>query len=284
RHQLKIIDHDEIELLLFSRQAASLRSHLQNRNRSRVIDEDARVSQTTERLSQPRPFLIREITTAELLSIHTRLRAEHAHRQRLCRHFQREDADHRVAFNRRVLRKRQRETRLTHRRPRRDYYQILFLQTGSQRIEPSKACRHAGYDQVSVLNGFGFFEHALGRMLDVFEALADAFISQREYRMLRMIENVLRLVFLFERFRGDLFCDLDQLAQLRFSTNYFRELHDARDVQQTVGEIRKKQDHARLIERVVAPQFFRNQDWINFSSTFEQRGHRDKDSAVRGHV
>ena len=51
-----------------------------------------------------------------------------------------------------------------------------------------------------MFNRLGFFEHSFSRMLDVFEALANALVGQSKDCVLSMIENVLRLVFLFQSF------------------------------------------------------------------------------------
>ncbi len=155
------------------------------------------------------------------------LGTEHAHGQRFRRHLQREDADHGFAFDGRMLRECQRQTRFTHRRPRGDHDKVLLLQARSQRIERAKSRSDASYHQVAVLNRLGLFQHALGGVLDVLE-------------MLGMIENVLRLVFFFQRLAGDLVCDFDELPQKGFSAHDFRVLHDAVYVRQPIGQIRKE--------------------------------------------
>src|SRR5437588_4934576 len=121
-------------------------------------------------------------------------------------------------------------------------------------------------------------------MLDVFEALTNALISQSEDRMLSMIENILWLIFFFKGFSGDLFRRLNELTQQRLSAHDFRELHDAGDVWQTVREVRQEQNSTRLVERVIATQFFRDQNRVDFRSALEQSDHRDKDSSMRWNV
>src|SRR5437868_13124996 len=121
-------------------------------------------------------------------------------------------------------------------------------------------------------------------MLVVFEALTNALISQSEDLVLGMIENILRFVFFFKGFSGNLFGGLNQLTQQRLSAHDFRELHDAGDVRQTVREVRQEQNTTRLVERVIATQFFRNQNRIDFRSALEQSDHRDKDSSMRWNV
>ena len=115
-----------------------------------------------------------------------------------------------------------RETRFTHRRSRGDHHEILLLQSGSQRVKSAKAGGDAGHNQIAMLHGFGLFQHALRRMFDVLKALANPFVSQREDRVLGMIENVLRLVFFFQRLAGDFVGDLDELSQKRLSANDLR--------------------------------------------------------------
>ena len=149
---------------------------------------------------------------------------KHAHRQSFSGHFQTEYADDGVAFDSRVLRQRQRETRLTHRRSRGDHHEILLLQAGSQRIKAAKPGRDAGDHQIAMLDGLGLFQYALSRMLDVFKALANAFISQREDGVLGMIEDVLRLVLFFQRLSRNFVRDPYELAQQRLSANDFRSI------------------------------------------------------------
>ena len=87
------------------------------------------------------------------------------------------------------------------------------MQARGQRIQAAKPCRHAGYDQVTMLNGFRFFQHAFGRMLDVFESLANALVGQSKDCLFRMIENVLRLVFFFQSFGRDLLGSFYELTK-----------------------------------------------------------------------
>ena len=189
-----------------------------------------------------------------------------------------------LVFNRCVLGQGQRQTGFAHRRPRRDYHQILLLKTRSQRVKPAKSRGHAGNHHVAMLDGFGFFQHAFRRMLDVLETLANALIGQRKNRVLGVIQNVLRLVFFFQGLGADLVRDLDQLPQQRLSPHDFGELHDAGDVRQSVGQVSQKEHAARRVQRVIAAQLFGDQNRIDFRAALEQRDHRHEDAAMRRHV
>ena len=74
----------------------------------------------------------------------------------------------------------------------------------------------------------------------MFEALPNPLIRQRKNRVLGVIENILRLVFFFQRFRSDFIRDLNELSQQRFSAHHFRVLGDAGDVRQAVSQIGQK--------------------------------------------
>ena len=51
-----------------------------------------------------------------------------------------------------------------------------------------------------MFDGLCFFQDPLGRVFDVLKTLANSFISQREDCVLGVIEDVLRLIFFFQRF------------------------------------------------------------------------------------
>ena len=107
-----------------------------------------------------------------------------------------------------------------------------------------------------MLDRFGLFQHALGRMLDVLEPLANALVGQRKNRVLGVIEDVLRLVFFFECLAGDLVCDFDQLAQQRFSPNNFGIRCKARRMGKAVCQVTQEEHTSRGLKRVVPTQFF----------------------------
>ena len=116
------------------------------------------------------------------------------------------------------------------------------------------------------------------------KALPDAFIGQLKDRVLGVIENDLRLVFLFQRFLRDLVRGPDQLPQHRLAANHFRVVCDVGRMRQAVGEVSDETDAADRLERVFLLEFFANQDGIDFAATFEERDHRGEDSAMRRHI
>ena len=54
-------------------------------------------------------------------------------------------------------RERESKTRFAHRRPSRNNHEVLFLEAGRKRVQSSKACSDAGYDQVAMLDSFSLF-------------------------------------------------------------------------------------------------------------------------------
>src|SRR5260370_41975395 len=131
-----------------------------------------------------------------------------------------------------------------------------------------------------MLDGFGFFQHALCRVLDMLEALTNAFVGERKNRMLGVIQNVLRFIFFFQRLSGYLVCDLDQLTQEMFSANNFGIRGDARNMRQAVSQVTEEEHASRSLEGVISTQFFPNQNVINLRATLEQSNHRHKDAPL----
>ena len=86
------------------------------------------------------------------------------------------------------------------------------LQARSHLVEIGKAGRQSGQDSGTTFHLLDFLQQLFGNRLDVNKALANSFVGELKDRVLGVIENDLRLVFLLECFLRDLVRGLDRAA------------------------------------------------------------------------
>ena len=107
-------------------------------------------------------------------------------------------------MNRRVFRKHQRETGLTHRRSRGENDQVGTLQARRHLVEIGESGRESGQYSRTAFHLLDFLEQLFRDRFDVHEPLPDSFVGELKDRLLRMVENDLGFVFFGECFLSDL--------------------------------------------------------------------------------
>src|SRR2546422_7537329 len=78
-HQLKVVDDNQIQTLLFRSKTTSLGTHLEHGDAGGVVEEHFRICQSAERFRNLRPLRARKKSIAEALCVDIALRTEHAH-------------------------------------------------------------------------------------------------------------------------------------------------------------------------------------------------------------
>ncbi len=138
-HELEVVDHDEVELLCFAGEAARLRTQFCGGQHRRVIEPDVRFRQARGRRNHPALFDFGVLAEAKTRAVDAGLRREHANRQLLGRHFEREEGDVRALLDGGVSRDAKREAGLTNTRAGADDDEVGTLQAVQQRIEVAEA-------------------------------------------------------------------------------------------------------------------------------------------------
>ncbi len=193
-------------------------------------------------------------------------------------------ADHRARLNRRVLRERQAERGLAHRRSGGDDDEVGGLEAGGHRVQLGEAGgepRQHGGAAGHLLN---FFEELVGDRLDVREALARALVGEREDHLLGVVEDDGRLVLAFQSLARDLVGDLHELPHQRVVFDDLRVGGDVGEVRQPVGQLGDEGHPAGLLKDALAPQLFAEEQRVDLGAALGEPDHRAEDELVRADV
>ena len=140
RHELKIVDHDQVETV-FALDAPRSCAQFRRSQRRRVVDEYLGVLELLGGASDARPVVLGEFAAADVAEVHAAHRREHAREDLIGGHFQREDGDRRAypLLQRGVLGHVDGQRGLAHRRPARNDQQIAAAQPAGDFVEIDEA-------------------------------------------------------------------------------------------------------------------------------------------------
>ena len=238
---------EQVEAVL-GLQPPRLGAHLEDADRRRVVDEDARLGERAERVRQPAVVLLAQEPTAEPVRIDAGLGRQHAHEQLLFRHLEAEEADRHVGRRADVERDVEHEARLPHRRPRRDEHEVGRLEAGGHLVEIDETGRHAGDQALVLLQLLDRREAALHEIAQRDEAGADAIFGDGKDRALGLVEQQVRLLLGFVGLGEDLVGRVDQVAERRLLFDDARVVLDVGRARHAVGQRRDVGRAADLVE------------------------------------
>ena len=133
-HQLQVVDHDDLDVVMYF-QTARLRAELEDRQRRRVVDEEFGASQRLGGRFEVAPLFGREPSQFEIVARYARLGHHQTHHELVRRHFAREEGDRLLVVDRHVARHGECEGRLTHRGAGGDDDQIRRLPAHRHAVE-----------------------------------------------------------------------------------------------------------------------------------------------------
>ena len=239
-----------------------------------------RLAQRFHRVRDLPVFLLADLPAHQPVHVDLRFRCEHAHEQRLFRHFEREEAGH-AAVRGDVLADVEHQAGLAHRRARRDDDQVAGLQAARLAIDVVEAGRHAG-DEGLVLE----------QLLDLREALADqrahrheagldAVFGDREDRALGLVEDQVGFLIGFVGGAEDLVRREDQVAERRLLLDDLRVVLDVGRARHAVDERRDVGRAAHFLEVAGALELLLERDEIDRLAALRQIEHAIEDAAMR---
>ena len=229
-------------------EAARLGAHLEDAERRRVVDEDARLGERAERVRQPAVVLLVQVAAAEPVRVDARLGRQHAHEQLLLRHFEAEEADRHVGLDADVLRDVQHEAGLPHRRARRDEDEVRRLQAGRHLVEIDEPGRHAGDQPLVLLQLLDRREAALDQVAQRDEPFADPVLGDLEDRLLRPVQDHVGVLLGAVGLGEDPVGGVNQVPQRRLFLDDARVVLDVGAARHAVGERRDVGRPADLLE------------------------------------
>ena len=152
RHELQVVDDDEVQAAAARAHAPGLRADVHDVHVAGVDDVQGRVVQHLGCVHDVRPVLRSDALAADPVPWHLCLRAQDPHADLGARHLQREDGD-RVAVDGDVARHVHGERGLPDARPRRDHDEVPRLQPRREVVQVAEPGRQARVGGVAVLDG-----------------------------------------------------------------------------------------------------------------------------------
>ena len=198
------------------------RAELVDRQRRSVVDEQRSRGQRLDRRFEVLPLVGRQLAVAHVARVESRLADDQTHHQLLGAHFEREEGNPFFEIDRHVARQRQHESRLTHRRARRNDNQVGRLPAERQPVEVSEPGRHAAESAFALrrlLDYLKRFGNDVARLLHVALDVSFRHLEYLAFGQVDQVRDVHRLVvgfFLYFGRRADQFA-LDVLLRDDFA-------------------------------------------------------------------
>ena len=197
-HQLQIVDDDALNIM-FPHQSTGFRTQLKNRKTWRIIHIDRGIIQFLDLEVELFPLIFLQATTLDLLARYLADIHDQTIHQLHIAHLQREECHRNLKVDRHVLRHREHESGLTHRRTRRDDHQVGVLPTRGDLIQSIKPTAKAAHTALLVRCLFQHRERLLDHRVDLRHILFHVALRDLEERPLRLLHQVVHIHRLVER-------------------------------------------------------------------------------------
>ena len=262
-------------------QPAHLRTKLVNRQGRRIVDKQRRTGQRLDRRFEVLPLLGRQLSVAHVARVESRLADDQTHHQLLGAHFEREEGNPFFEIDRHVARQRQHESRLTHRRARRNDNQVGRLPAERQPVKVRKPGRHAAKPALafrSLLDREQRFGQDIARLLHVALHVAFGHFENLAFGQVDQVGYVHRLVVRFLLYLGR---RADQLALDELLGDDFAVKFDMRRRSHLLGQLREVGRTAHCGQFAGLLQFFGNGIQVDRFEFHRQLHDRLVDDLVR---
>ena len=201
-----------------------------------------------ERVRDLAVLALPDLAAQQAIGVDLRLRREHAHEQRLLRHFEAEEPGH-AAVRGHVLADVQHQAGLAHRRAGGDDHQVAGLQAARLAVDVVEAGRDAGDVALVLEQLLDLREALLDQLAHRQEAGLDAIVGHREDRALGVVEDEVGFLVGLVGVREDLVGRVDQRPQRRLLLDDLRVVLDvgrARHAVDQRGDVGRAADFVQL--------------------------------------
>ncbi len=225
-------------------------------------------------------FLLADLPAHQPVHVDLRFRGEHAHEQRLFRHFEREEPGH-AAVRRDVLADVEHETGLAHRRARRDDDEVAGLQAARLAIDVVEAGRHAGDERLVLEQPLDLWKAVTDQRAHRHEAGLDAVFGDGKNRALGLVEDEVGFLIGLVGGAEDLVRREDQVPERRLFLDDLRVVLDVGRSRHPVNERCDVGRAAHLLEVAGALQLLLERHEIDRLAALRQIEHALEDAAMR---
>src|SRR5262245_7488708 len=282
-HELKVVDHDEVEAVL-RLHAARLGPRLEHGEAGAVVDEDRRLAQPAGGGREPMPVGSGQAPRAHRLRVHLGFRAEHALHELRRRHLKAQDQYLAVERDTDVLRDVQREGRLAHAGAAGDDHEVRRLQARGLQVELLEARGHASDVLLSLVQPLDVLERVAEDLADWQRAALESPLGEPEDTALGVVDEGLHVLLCLECLTDDLRGRLDQLAQDGHVTDDAGVRGEMRGDGGVLDQQCQRGGTADSLQRVAPPQLFVQRDEVDGLTAVEEAQRRLEDPAMRFRV
>ena len=225
-------------------------------------------------------FLLSDLPAHQPVHVDLRFRGEHAHEQRLFRHFEREEPGH-AAVGRDVLADVEDETGLAHRWARRDNDEVAGLQAPCLAIDVIEAGRHTGDERLVLEQPLDLWKAVTDQRAHRHEAGLDAVFGDGKNRALGLVEDEVGFLIGLVGGAEDLVRREDQVPERRLFLDDLRVVLDVGRSRHPVNERCDVGRAAHLLEVAGALQLLLERHQIDRLAALRQIEHALEDAAMR---
>ena len=218
---------------------------------------------------------------ADVGVVDERLGAEHAQRELLLRHLEREDRNRDVGLQRRVRRDVEGERGLSHAGPAGNDDQIRALKARRQPVEVVEAGRHAGDQLFALIEPLDVLQRLHEEIAHLVERRAELLLRDAEDAALGIVEELLDVLASVVCLRRDLGAGRDQAAEDRFFLDDARVVRDVGGARHAIGELGDERRPADGLQLPLLAQRLAERHGVDRRAALGEIEHRPEDLAMR---
>ncbi len=282
RHELEVVDDDEVEAAVHLAEAAGFGAHFGERDGGGVVDEDVGFGEAFEGFGEAGLVFPARIAFLDFLLVDEGFGGQHAAEKGLFRHFEREDGDDGGTADGCILRDIDRPGGFAHGRARGDDDELRLLEAAGHAVEVGEVGFKAG--DFAVAFGEEVVDRAEGVADDLgdrSEAALDAVLGDFEQLGLGGVEHVEGVIRLVGGLSDGLGANHDELPEQRLVLDDADVLVDREASWQVLGEGGEVGDAADGFDLLVLGEDVAEGDVVDGAAEVGELGHAAEDAAVR---